>query len=444
MITVAEIRNGESYMKNHLSQNDYYSEKETVVGEWWGEGAKRLGLEGQHVTAETFEALRNNQHPLTREKLTPRSRLVAFHDVVVSAPKSFSIMAQVGGDERLVKAFEEASKLTFQELERFAAVRVRHGEYAKTEAYRFTGNAVAAVYHHDTSRLLDPQHHHHFVFANLSYDEKTQRWLALQRRPMMEASKASVRQFFHRELARLTKELGYDIEWTKNGFRLKEISLALEQKFSTRALQREAFEKRYRNLFKNDPSKARIEQFIKEGKGAARKRFQVEFEKAFRCKPSSQETEAFVQDWRSSKMAYSSRAKVRAGQLEKLSPPENQNLKRLLAKALSLSSGAMGEEGNSERLEHRQQVEEEPKAQDGSQGVAHESSHSMEDLSFEPTHQLSKKVIQKRHQPQHLARQRMEVLRRYRRGMILSAALRGYPGSFFASQLTQLAHKHKR
>ena len=349
MITVTEIRNGEGYMKHHLSRNDYYCENESVVGEWWGEGAKRLGLEGLEVTHEAFEALRQNQHPFSGEKLTPRSRLVAFHDVVVSAPKSFSIMVEVGGDERLVQAFKEASKLTFQELERFAAVRVRHGQYAKTEAYRFTSNAVAAVYHHDTSRLLDPQHHYHLVFANLSYDETSERWLALQRRPMMEASKASVRQFFHRELGRLTKELGYDIEWNQSGFRLKEISPGLERKFSTRALQREAFEKRYRHLFQVDPSKARIEQFIKEGKEAATKRFQGEFEKALRRQPSREEIEAFVQDWRSAKMAHSSKVKVREGQRAKLSPSEKQTLSRLRTKALAFSSGVAGEEEHQER-----------------------------------------------------------------------------------------------
>lgn len=179
MITSNQIRDGKAYLSVHLSANDYYSEGESVTGQWMGKGAERLGLAGE-VTEEQFQALRANLHPSTGEKLTPRSRVVAFHDVVVSAPKSFSIMAMVGGDERLVEVFQEATAKTFEELEKHAAVRVRQGEFAKTEAYRTTGNAVCAVYHHDSSRMLDPQLHAHLVFANVSYDQEREKWLAQQ------------------------------------------------------------------------------------------------------------------------------------------------------------------------------------------------------------------------------------------------------------------------
>ena len=42
------------------------------------------------------------------------------------------------------------------------------------------GNLVLAVYHHDTSRELDPQPHTHAVAANLTYDGVEGRWKALQ------------------------------------------------------------------------------------------------------------------------------------------------------------------------------------------------------------------------------------------------------------------------
>ena len=86
MITCEQIKGGAGYMGRHLSANDYYSEGESVVGHWQGKAAELLGIQGQEVTQDTFEALRSNKHPLTGEKLRPRASKVAFHDTVVSAP----------------------------------------------------------------------------------------------------------------------------------------------------------------------------------------------------------------------------------------------------------------------------------------------------------------------------------------------------------------------
>ena len=47
MITVGIIRNGANYLSHHLRKNDYWTEGEKAVrGEWIGEGAKALGLDG--------------------------------------------------------------------------------------------------------------------------------------------------------------------------------------------------------------------------------------------------------------------------------------------------------------------------------------------------------------------------------------------------------------
>ena len=76
MFTMAKIRNGESYLETHLSANDYYSEKESVAGLWFGRGAELLGIEDHSISKkdEAFEYLRNNQHPVTGEKLTKRNK----------------------------------------------------------------------------------------------------------------------------------------------------------------------------------------------------------------------------------------------------------------------------------------------------------------------------------------------------------------------------------
>ena len=58
MITVGVIRNGGTYLSQHLRKNDYWAEGEKqVCGQWIGQGATLLGLEGA-VTDAPFEALR--------------------------------------------------------------------------------------------------------------------------------------------------------------------------------------------------------------------------------------------------------------------------------------------------------------------------------------------------------------------------------------------------
>src|SRR6266496_2075521 len=48
MITVGNLRNGSTYLTQHLRKNDYWAEGENEIrGEWIGEGAKALGLSGE-------------------------------------------------------------------------------------------------------------------------------------------------------------------------------------------------------------------------------------------------------------------------------------------------------------------------------------------------------------------------------------------------------------
>ncbi|HTF67957.1 MAG TPA: relaxase domain-containing protein [Edaphobacter sp.] len=62
---------GESYARNHLSNNDYYAVGETITGEWIGRGAQLLGLEGA-VSMDQFDAIRQGNDPATGEFLRQR------------------------------------------------------------------------------------------------------------------------------------------------------------------------------------------------------------------------------------------------------------------------------------------------------------------------------------------------------------------------------------
>lgn len=48
-----------------------------------------------------------------------------FYDFTISATKSVSILAIVGGDKRLIDAHEKAVAETLQELEAYGAPRIR-------------------------------------------------------------------------------------------------------------------------------------------------------------------------------------------------------------------------------------------------------------------------------------------------------------------------------
>ena len=47
MFTMAKVRIGVTYLDEHLVENDYYSEKEKVVGQWYWQGRPEDGDRGQ-------------------------------------------------------------------------------------------------------------------------------------------------------------------------------------------------------------------------------------------------------------------------------------------------------------------------------------------------------------------------------------------------------------
>ena len=120
MLTIRAMSDGQGYSARHLEHSDYYAEGKRVIGQWQGRGADLLGLSGD-VTSAQFEAIREGLDPHTGEFLRQRqsadrvaadgatqSRGRNLYDFTISAPKSVSIMAAVGGDTRLRQAHETA------------------------------------------------------------------------------------------------------------------------------------------------------------------------------------------------------------------------------------------------------------------------------------------------------------------------------------------------
>lgn len=253
MLTIRAISNGQGYAAHHLVHRDYYAEGQRVVGYWQGLGAAELGLVGE-VTNEQFEAIREGLHPATGDKLRPRqsadrvsedgevqSRGRHLYDFTFSAPKSVSVVAALGEDDRLVQAHQHAVAAALQELEASAAARVRMDGANEN---RVTGNLVLAVYHHDTSRELDPQLHTHAVAGNLTYDGTEGRWKALQASDIY-AQRAYLTEVYRNALAHRVRELGYDMDNRHDarggdlGFEIRGVSQDLLRTCSQRSQQRD-------------------------------------------------------------------------------------------------------------------------------------------------------------------------------------------------------------
>ncbi len=69
-----------------------------------------------------------------------------------------------------------------RQLQTFAATRVRKNDQCTD---RTTGNIVAAMFRHDTSRALDPHLHSHCIVFNATFDPVEKQWKALQNHEML-------------------------------------------------------------------------------------------------------------------------------------------------------------------------------------------------------------------------------------------------------------------
>ncbi len=254
------------YFQEHLTVGDYYSEGQQVPGHWFGTGAAQLGLLGV-TSMKAFVRLCENTHPQTGEQLTPRQNTTrtdigrdgqerqngnrrVFYDFTFSPAKSVSIAALAGNDPRIVEAHEQAVTEALRQLQSFAATRVRRrGEYAD----RPTGNLVAAVFRHETSRALDPHLHSHCILFNATFDPVEKQWKALQNYEMLAAQKFVLNVYYH-ELARSLVQCGYPIENKPRGdFEIKGVSPELVKKFSKR---HDEIDQKTRELLAREPEKA--------------------------------------------------------------------------------------------------------------------------------------------------------------------------------------------
>jgi conjugative relaxase-like TrwC/TraI family protein len=237
------LQSAKEYFREHLCVGDYYAEGQKVTGEWFGEGAEKLGLGGK-VGEKEFLALCEGLDPATGEWLTARKNSTrvqegkvalnrrVFYDFTFSPPKSVSVVA-LCQDVRIVELHNRAVRLAMVGLEKYAATRVRKsGQFGD----RATGNLLGASFQHDTSRELDPHLHTHCVVINATFDPVENRWKALEASGMYRAQKFAENHYYH-ELAKGLRLLGYELEANARDFEIKGVPVSVIERFSKRHRQ---------------------------------------------------------------------------------------------------------------------------------------------------------------------------------------------------------------
>ncbi len=207
----------------------YYKQDDTVKGEWQGKLAASLGLTGE-VSPLAFSRLTEGQHPETEEQMvkhregkeytnadgsvTKPVEHRAGWDATFSAPKSVSLTALVGGDERVKEAHRAAVTTALNELERYTHARIGGNNPAEQ-----TGRFIAAKFEHDTARPVNgyaaPQLHTHAVIFNVTAREDGST-RAIQERTFFESQNYATA-VYQSALTYQLRKLGYEIEPGQSG-----------------------------------------------------------------------------------------------------------------------------------------------------------------------------------------------------------------------------------
>ena len=233
---------------SYYERDGYYAKDDAehrAASAWAGKGADELGLKGP-VDPDIFRAVLEGRVPdgsdtrLGRRGKDGEIEHRPGRDLTFSAPKSVSIAALVGGDDRIVEAHDRAVGATLAWVEKNAAeTRMKDPETGRMG--RAGGQKiVAATFRHDTSRNLDPQLHSHAVLANMVQGEDG-KWRSMANEGLYERQKL-IGMLYRNELAAGLGKLGYGIEKTHadGRFEIAGVSREAVEAFSTRRAEIEA------------------------------------------------------------------------------------------------------------------------------------------------------------------------------------------------------------
>jgi len=223
MLSIGKLGKGqERYYLGKVAEGaeGYYSGEGEAAGEWVGDAASRLGLEGG-VTADQLTAMLTGRNPLDGEPLlgmqgVPAKGAVPGFDLTCSAPKSVSLLWGLGGPVAAVEvsaAHREAVGAALAYMQREACWTRRGAggsEFVPGNGY------LAAAYLHRSSRNGDPQLHSHVLVANATQGPDG-RWTRLYH-PAIYDHATTASYIYEAHLRHeLTRRLGIEWQPTRKG-----------------------------------------------------------------------------------------------------------------------------------------------------------------------------------------------------------------------------------
>src|SRR5271169_2736071 len=216
-------------MEFTAKEQNYWSQRGVIAGEWQGRLAEQFGL-AETVSAGDFSKLSQGQHPETGEQLVRQRASYEYQDAdgkiiktmehragwdaTFSAPKSVSLTALVGGDDRVREAHRDSVRIALEQLEHYTQARIGGNHPAET-----TGKFMAAKFEHDTARPVDgyvaPQLHTHAVIFNITERENGQP-RAIQTQSLFDSQQFATA-VYQSELTYRLRQLGYEITVGRSG-----------------------------------------------------------------------------------------------------------------------------------------------------------------------------------------------------------------------------------
>lgn len=230
MLSIHNVGNGKEAGNYYEKADDYYTKDKSPSG-WQGKAAEMLGLSGP-VSIDDFRDLLDGNLPDGTQIQVAASGHRGGTDLTFSAPKSLSLQALIGGDDRLIEAHDNAVKRALNYAEGLIAYRhTRDGNTTRIKS----GNMAAATFRHELSRACDPQVHTHSVILNCTR-RPDGKWRAVDNEELYR-QQMLMGALYRAELAREVQKIGYRIRRTRDDglFELAHFTQEQLENFSSRS-----------------------------------------------------------------------------------------------------------------------------------------------------------------------------------------------------------------
>lgn len=240
MISHSQIYRARASLATHYyadQADDYYS-RDGGAATWQGEGARRLGAVGE-IDPARFKAMLQGdfgRNVTAGRSIRKDAKARAALDLTFGAPKSITLQALVGGDERLIHANDQAVTAALAYVEQHLTMG-RRKENGKSRVEQ-TGNLIIAKFRHETARPTedaapDPHLHVHALLMNLT-QRADGNWVSLSNEAIFKLLRVTDA-IYQAELERNVRALGYAVRHEKNHIELAHITREQIEFFSKRS-----------------------------------------------------------------------------------------------------------------------------------------------------------------------------------------------------------------